>query len=120
MQHSEKVGRQDRMEEKLRYHYQYHHNYLSPPLPPPPPPNSYRSRGGGRKVGRKNPRKLSHTLIHAHSYLDQEFEKALVAACRALKLISQLFNRANSSGKGPTHLESGQLIWKGANSSVKY
>ena len=27
-QHSEKWVRQDRMEEKLRYHYQYHHNYL--------------------------------------------------------------------------------------------
>ena len=70
MQHSfttyEKGGRQNRMEEKLRYHYQCHHNYLPPPLAP----NSYRWRGGGRKVGRKNLRKLSHTLTHAHSDLE--------------------------------------------------
>ena len=31
--YTEKGGRQDRMQQKLRYHYQYHHNYLPPPLP---------------------------------------------------------------------------------------
>ena len=40
----------------------YHHHY---------PPNSYRLRGGRRKVWRKKMRKFSHTLIHAHSGLDQ-------------------------------------------------
>ena len=55
------------------------------------PHSSYRARGLRSKIGRKNLRKFSHTLIHAHSDLDQKFEKALIAACRALKLIGELF-----------------------------
>ena len=47
-QHSEKGGRQDRMEKKLRYHYQYHHNYLPPPLLPQ---LLQMKRWGGEKKG---------------------------------------------------------------------
>ena len=54
-------GRQDRIDEKHRYHYQHHHNYLPPPLPPT---LTEQEIGGGKK--RKNLRNsvtLSFILI---------------------------------------------------------
>ena len=68
-QHSEKEGSQDRMKEKLRYHYQYHHNYLPPPQPPPPQLLQFKRLGEERREEERQ--KLSHTLPHAHSDLDQ-------------------------------------------------
>ena len=60
-------GRQDRMEEKQRYHYQYHHNYLPPPLPR----QIFQCKRWGVERREEEPQKLSHTLIHAHSLFDQ-------------------------------------------------
>ena len=64
-QHSEKEGRQERMEQKLRYYYQYHHNH--PPRPLPPQTLTDEKVGGENKGGRTSENSVTLTLTHTHS-----------------------------------------------------
>ena len=52
-QHSKKGGRQDRMEEKLRYHYQYHYH----------PTLTDEEVGKGKKGGRTSENSVTLSLM---------------------------------------------------------
>ena len=86
-QHSAKEGRQDRMEQKLRYHYQYHHNHPSHHYPP----TLTDEEVGGGKGGRTSENSVtltrmlpvSHRFVHMKNLVTMygNFCKQMLVFC---------------------------------------
>ena len=74
-QHSEKEGRQDRTESKLRYHYQYHHNHPPPLLPP----QLLQMKRWGEERREEEPQKTqSHSHSHTHTQKKGREQKLMI------------------------------------------
>ena len=89
-QHSENGGRQDRMEEKRRYHCQYHHTYIPPPLAPQLVQSK---RWGGRKKGGRTPETQSHS--HSCSFTSRLVIRGITSSMQGLKVNKSAVNGNN-------------------------